>query len=451
MIQIETFRHAKEMARLPLGNSWKRAYLYWADTKRQWESAHNSAKITEIPGAMSAPKYSLFDLKRHLGPLSEDEEAFAQNVKSLFKDIASLNTTLDVTLDCDVDVYETILDMREISALKSAPAKVLDIGPGSGRNMLPFFLSEKFKGVSYVGVESIGLPYTLQNNVASLLRLRDPSIHFQEFIDYKFARQDFPMPTDLPDNSIWHLPLWEAEVLPEGKFDLIICNYVLDELPADDFHRVVDCISRCLAPDGILYCRGGQHRSQIADLYLYGYGTYHGIDITETLLSKGLVAKKAEIISGTLTRVFTNKEADVPAFENEYTEIVNDIPLVTKIQDDFIKGAIEKLVAADTPVVIWGDLGYADYSKFIAPNWNGLNIIGMTNRFVETKGATPFGFPEYPVQDIPDLNAACVIIASNRFHSYLRELYELVDNENLYQRVERFSLPIALIHRDMKD
>ena len=41
--------------------------------------------------------------------------------------------------------------------------------------------------------------------------------------------------------------------VPEGEFDIITCNYVLNVIPLDGEEEVVDKIWNLLAPDGVAY------------------------------------------------------------------------------------------------------------------------------------------------------------------------------------------------------
>jgi SAM-dependent methyltransferase len=447
MIQLETFASAKQIARLELGSNWRTSYLYWSDTKRQWEQSHDSSKPLEIIGGQSAPRYMLEDTRAFVGDLSAEEAQLAKDMAALYGEIGNLQTSLPVVADPEIDILETIIDMRILKQHVSFPCRILDIGPGSGRNMVGLFQSDAGKGSVYAGVESIGIPYHLQNLTAKLLRGRNPDLTFYEFLDYQFARLDQPLDNGLSENAIWHLPLWEAGHLPDRSFDLVICNYVLDELPPDDFGRVMQLIDRCLTPDGIVYCRGSQHRAQIANLYLYGYGTYHGTDISKAMDNARLEPKYAELIGGAFTRIFARPETSFSGGGGKYCEFREDIPLMRMLQEDFTKQALQDLAAANAKVLVWSDVGYADYDRFIAPYWDGLDIIGMTHRLVADEGVTPFGFMEYPLEKIRDLDVDCVIFASNRIYSYHRQLREIV-GDGKFERVRSFSLPIAFAFHD---
>ena len=448
MIQTDTFEHARQIARLLLGSNWKTSYLYWSDTKRQWESSHSSSKAVELIGSQSAPKYTLLDARKRVGGMSSDEQTFVDKFTEFYRDISKLETSREIPVESEIDMLETVTDLRMLADYVLYPCRVLDIGPGAGRNMASLFLEDVRKKSAYVGVEAIGIPYSMQNLAASMLTMRDPDLSFYEFFDYYFDRLDFPISGTLPDGSIWHLPLWEAERLPKGVFDVVICNYLLDELAPDDFDRVMTLISKSLSGNGVLYCRGSQHRSMQSSLYLYGHGTRHGRDITGTILSLELKLVFDDTEGGIMTRIFARTDSNVPMKKCKYGDIQDDMTLVECVQKDFIKERLDELTNSRAKVMVWGEGGYAEYSRYIAPLWDNLDIVAMTHRMVFSEGVNQFGYREVPVTELVTIDADCIIVASDRFRSIYREIKEMTEGTGKYERVQHYSLPIAFIHRD---
>ena len=119
-----------------------------------------------------------------------DEEKFCKSMRSFNKELAQMISSVKHPVDPQLDIYETIFDMRIINSHINSPRRILDIGPGAGRHMQAAFLNSKLEGNCYVGIESIGLFYHLQNLGASLLCVKNPSIKFFDGIDYQFARED---------------------------------------------------------------------------------------------------------------------------------------------------------------------------------------------------------------------------------------------------------------------
>jgi hypothetical protein len=243
--------------------------------------------------------------------------------------------------------------------------------------------------------------------------------------------------------------LWAESLLPDGYFDLIICNYVLDELSAEDFHKIAAILGRCLADGGIVYCRGGQERAKLRDLYYYGYGTYHGQDITATILSKGLKALECGNIASQMTRFFV-KENDrrIPGDDDRYIGFKEDVPLVERMQKDFVAANINEIAASGKKAFIWGDPGYETYSRFIAPYRDKLNIVGMSHRFAQSKILTGFGITEYPTGDFQSVSPApdVVIIAAMQDLSSLRFIREM-SAPGEFELMRKFNYPIAFAFR----
>lgn len=450
MIPTSTFRHAKELARYPLGPNGKNSFVYWSDVKRQWEESHDSRKILGLIGSQSAAGYKRADLRKVIGSMTRAETALAERFRVFYEKMVPLCTSMPVSPDIEIDWLETVIDLRRLSPLMGRTSRVLDIGPGAARHMVALASSPELRGLSYTGIECIGLPYAFQNVVGCVLARDQGAVSFVEYLDHQFARESFQLPGGLGDNTFYHLPFWETHRLPEKSYDVILCTYVLDEVAPDDFVRLLGIIDRLLAPGGIVYCRGAQERALLANLYLYGYGTHHGQDITRALRGIGLVPTACDLIADTVTRIFERPRPGLaaPIAKGKYASFEQDAPLVEALQQDFLADLVAEIGKKKAKVVVWGDPGYQFYSQYIAPYWDRLNIIGMTQRFAVQRNATGYGYMEYPVADIPSLSPDVVIFASMRFSSYLRELKELTGSSKSFTRVRRFAYPIAAAFRD---
>jgi len=470
MISSEGFKISKDMARLPLGREGRDAYIYLADTKRQWEWSYSSDKAMELIGTQSMAQGCIEVIKDYLGELSNDEEKFCKSMRSFNKELAQMISSVKHPVDPQLDIYETIFDMRIINSHINSPRRILDIGPGAGRHMQAAFLNSKLEGNCYVGIESIGLPYHLQNLGASLLCVKNPSIKFFDGIDYQFAREDLPDIMQASSDTIYHLPLWMAQALPEKYFDLILCNYVLDELPANDFLEVSKIAGRCLADDGIVYSRGSQQRAMTKDMYLYGYGTFHGQDITKNMLAQGLETKDCQLISSEMTRIFVRSDGEIQQKNAEgYVGFMEDIPLVEKMQSDFISSQIEDLKAAGSTVVVWDDKGYSNYQQLIAPYMEGVNVVGITyysssregsensgirrisemvNKISPTTSSELGALPEIQPEKALELRPDVFIISSVRGNTILKKIQEMFEPEE-YRVVQKFNDPVTFIYREL--
>jgi len=446
MIQNDVLTLSKEKARIPLGPNGIHSYLYWSDVRRQWESANASTKMVEVIGGLSAPRWQLPEVRRWLGALRDPERVLARDLADAYAAIARLATSAAATVDADPDIYETLLDNRVLSEHVRVPCRVLDIGPGAGRHLLNLALNPERHGSVYVGVESVGLPYVLQNLAGSFVSVLAGRIPFADYLDYEFARQEFRIPTDPPAGSVWHLPLWRADLVPDGAFDLILCNYLLDEVSADDFRRIADLIARALAPEGVVYCRGSQQRAMLKDMYLYGMGTFHQQDITRTLLGKGLAVKECRLIASTLTRVLVRRDARSHALPaGGHAALGDDAALVEALQAEFVRGNAEELRTRGLRVAVWGEPGWGEFTRYVAEHLNGVRLVGLTNEHTAQREPTRFGVDVVPPGDLRALRPDAVIIASNRDLHVLRALRELLPEAG-FEEMRRFNHPVAFAY-----
>ena len=450
MIQINAFNMSKQKARLSLASAGtaRDSFVYWGDVKNQWNDSYSSAKILELIESQSVPNYNLPDVQRWLGKLTPQEDEFSKRFTNFYEKLAGMVTSVETSVLSSCDLAETLLDMRVLQNQVEFPCKVLDIGPGAGRHLVNMFLNPYLHDNIYVGIESIGLPYTIQNMIASTICFENERVKFFDCIDYEFARKEFIKIKDISPNSIVHMPLWQDNLLPRKYFDLIICNYVLDEVSAEDFHRITNIISSCLSDNGIVYCRGAQQRASLKGLYYYGYGTFHGQDITKTIISKDMKMVKCEIIASQLTRLFSRKSSK-KNYENDgkYTHLEADLPLTEELQKDFIAANINELEGSGKKVLIWGEPGYEFFSKYIKQYRDKLNIIGLMTRYAHSKVKTSFGFDEHPTSDFATLSPDVVIITSMRDVSILRQIREMASPEE-FKLMRKFNYPIAFVYRN---
>jgi len=451
MIQTRAFQHAKEMARYPLGPNGKERFVYWSDVKRQWEDSNDGRQIARLIGSQSILADKRGDLNNWLGGLDDAEKELGVAFHKFYENLVGVLTSLPITPDIEIDWLETLVDMRLLAARLNSGSRVLDLGPGAGRHMVAFALAPQLAGLSYAGVEAIGLPYVLQNAAGSILARDRAGLSFSDYLDYQFAREPFVFEQTLNAGAFLHLPLWEAHRLPERSFDLILCTHLLDELAPGDFTDMLGLIEKLLAPGGSVYARGSQERALASTRYLFGYGSFHGQDITKAFLDIGLVPVECELVSDTLTRIFVRPppgEAQPRVLENPISAFASDVELVETLQRRFLDDVVGELERKQARVLVWGDPGYEVFSSYFAPYRDRLNIVGVTQRFAVQNSPTALGCVEYPVSEIAALSPDAVIFASPRLDSYVRELREAALRSGEYRRVRHFCHPIAVAFRE---
>jgi hypothetical protein len=284
----------------------------------------------------------------------------------------------------------------------------------------------------------------MQNLAASYLTVQNPDITLYEEMDYSAAREDYVIPANLPAGGIFHLPLWKNDLILDGVFDLIICNYLLDELPVEDFNKVMDILTRCLAPEGVIYCRGSQQRSMFSNLYLFGFGTYHQKDITKAFLSRGFVVKTCDIVADTITRTFVHADSKSHPCENGgYAAIGNDIQLIERIQCDFVTEMVAACKRDNLPVVIYAEPGFEMLNRYLKDHLEEMNVVGITNNHILHQGPLPYGVNQYPLSAVHGLGAKAFFVTALQIKLALREMQEALMPISVSNTIRSFNLPVA--------
>lgn len=450
MIQSHDFNASREIARLPFGRDGRAHFSYVGDLGRRWDSSRPGSKILELIGRFSVDPEKTSLLRTVLGELSSQETALKAQLSEFYSELAKLMTSLPAAPETEADSLETLLDLRLLRDHLRFPCRVLDIGPGVGRHAAALFAPSTAPGTSYVGIESIEAPYLLQNMVGSLLSLRNRAVSFSDYLDCQAARKPFSVPAKLPANSIFHLPLWAAESLPAEAFDLIICNYVLDEVTASDLDRIASIIGRCLAKDGVVYCRGAQQKSMIKDLYLFGYGTFHQQDITRKLLSQNLRTKDVRLVGDTLTRFLVRADSRIhlPA-ASPFVQHREDSALIEALQRDFIQSRVAELRASKSRTLLWMDPDHHATAERLMPELDGVDLCGLTSDHVLHRGPGPFGLTQVPLAEVAKLKPDAVVIAGRRIKLAQRELSDAAGKA---LPIRWFNYPVAFVyHREEPD
>lgn len=447
MIQTSAFRHAKSMARFPIGPAGETSFQYWSDTPRQWEESNDSSKILELIGSQNAEIAKRADLRQAVGAQSPDEIELGRRFADFYAGLRPLVTSLPEEIDCEGDWLETALDLRRLEPYLPTTRRILDIGPGAGRHAVALAMSGALKERNYTGVECMGLHYALQCLIGGRLVGDKLTDGFHDLLDYQFANRPYPLEQASAPGHIGHIPLWEMDRIPDGSVDLILCCYLLDEVAPADFIRQVASINRVLAPGGVVYCRGSQERALRTNLNIYGYGHHHGLDITRALTDIGLIATECDLVADAITRVFVRPAAGqtvTPAAP--FGQYVSDVDLIPALLDVYVNSVVEELAASQARVLVWGKPGYRRFNEVFGPFRDRLNIIGFTRRNAPATTQLADGSFEYPPAAAAALNPDAVLFPTFRLRSYYRELREL-SPPGSYSRLRYFLTPLAVAFR----
>lgn len=167
------------------------------------------------------------------------------------------------------DVYNAI-DANVIVTKAPNCRSVLDFGAGYGR--LGMLLGSLPETERYIAVDCVEQSYLLQNLVLDSIFAEG----LCEYFDTAFAGQKFEFESG---KSIFHLPSWRWDLVPENSVDVVSAVFVLPEINEFALRDFVSNSRRVLAPGGCIYLK--DHLYQRKDSNHQGG---HRLD-TEQLLS----------------------------------------------------------------------------------------------------------------------------------------------------------------------
>jgi len=186
------------------------------------------------------------------------------------------------------------------------PKRVLDFGAGYGRQMN---LWSRVADLTYVAVDSVELPYTLQ------------SFYFTQFSlpVYEYATGHSNVVGG--ESGIYHIPTWRTDLLPDAFFDLVICTQVLQEIPASLVDTAIHTFKRCVKPGGAVYVRDHGLATQ----------SMHNVDVNAAFCKNGFVLEFCPYVRDHLwwlksefhpdlhgiPRVFRRLDPSYPVFDSQ--------------------------------------------------------------------------------------------------------------------------------------
>jgi len=186
------------------------------------------------------------------------DEKVVSNIKDKFNLL--IKAALD---DCEDSRYRGFLEKYEPQIISHYTAidykfqnitgkdisNILDFGSGIGRQAFHWCSQA---GINFVSVDATESLYLLQNKVYSLLfpdKLREYFYEPQRFLqDNFFASRD----------TLYHLPTWRLDLLPDKYFDMITCVQVLQEISKETLHYVLSQFRRIIKKGGFLYIRDNE-------------------------------------------------------------------------------------------------------------------------------------------------------------------------------------------------
>ena len=168
------------------------------------------------------------------------------------------------------DVYNAI-DAHVIVSRAPSHRRVLDFGAGYGR--LGMLIGSLPDTERYIALDCVEQSYMLQNLVLDAIFAEG----LNEYFDAAFAGQQFAFDSE---KSIYHLPSWRWDLVPDSSVDVVSAVFVLPEINEFALRDFIENCRRSLAPGGCIYLK--DHLYQRKDSNHQGG---HRLD-TETLLAE---------------------------------------------------------------------------------------------------------------------------------------------------------------------
>jgi SAM-dependent methyltransferase len=134
---------------------------------------------------------------------------------------------------------------------------VLDFGSGSGRQLNLWSQDPNLQ--TFISIDAMPQNYCMQNLYYQLIGV--------DLIEYVWQEQQFEIKNS-PNKTVFHLPSWRLETIPDNFVDLIISVQVLGELRPEMTDYVIAQFQRILVPGGVLYVRdhGKRHNPNKVDI-----------------------------------------------------------------------------------------------------------------------------------------------------------------------------------------
>jgi hypothetical protein len=257
-----------------------------------------------------------------------------------------------------------------------------DFGPGSGRTLIAlicFFKLGYIKNFNYIAHEGSTVHIIYMNlmiNFFSAVYSND-SIKFGSYTalhnrDIKRKNSDI----NLFLNSLWSKNKFENE-----EAAVIFVNDFFDQISKFDFENSLKVIKNILNDNTIIYLKGGIEKSNLKNLYLFGYGTYHGENIEINIkkhLNVNCISSSLELDK--VVRIYSKIKNPsvlntISISHQESDKFEND----EEILKCFNQLLLQKSINAQDKLVIWSDEDLNIYNNFVKEIINENNILAFTS------------------------------------------------------------------------
>lgn len=183
-----------------------------------------------------------------------DEKIFAH---PLFREYENLTDNLSFTNYAVYNAQDYFFQTLTSRMFGKKISTVLDFGSGSGRQLNLWSQHQDLQ--AFISIDAMPQSYCMQNLYYQLIGL--------DLIEYLWKEQHCEVKT-YPDKTVFHLPSWRLDTIPDNFVDLIISVQVLGELRPEMTNYVIAQFHRILVPGGVLYVRdhGKRHNPNNVDI-----------------------------------------------------------------------------------------------------------------------------------------------------------------------------------------
>lgn len=405
MIDSAVFKASRDAARAKLDAEVARdSFGYFIDIANEWETYRSPEEMLNYMGIHKTHEAQFPEIAMDLGPLSDEEVAWARRYVEFFNRLARMVATTGYRPEFQFDLAETAFDWRNVRSFIDLPARILDFGAGSGRQCVSAFLHNSDN--IYAAVDATLAAYTLQNLVFSFMDAMLPEAKFIDYLDLETARLPYPDISNASAGDRFHIPGWfEADPLPARFFDVILACHVHNELSKWDFMRLMNAVVKGLSDDGIFYVR-----SELGVRFPKNYFDtldMHAIDMVTLLREHDIVPVFCKYECAFQTTVFARKGSShyekamaSEIRETDFTEIENSTEMSIRAGQHFTTRNMEWAGKTGKRTAILGH-GFDIYFKLIEP---GLDLIPDKLIFTEAEAmASDKAFKRKVKDFLPDV------------------------------------------------
>lgn len=404
---------------------------YVSDLQKKWLGSYDAKKLIDI-------FYQDNNLDHEDGKFEElikedsDFNQFYEYFFSISKKIISMIDPEKINEDFFSKITKKLAlhTYKEITLVQyNNISNFYDFGPGSGRILIGLFCFFKMKKISsfnYIALEGSTVHIVYLNILINFLKtyLSDEKnvISSSTIIgdNYKFENN--------LENSAINLKLYSLWSHVEKKFEgnnILFANDYFDQISKFDFNNSLKIIKNLFDNNSLLISKGGVEKSHLKNLYLFGYGTYHGDDIEKNIREKlNLKCVDSQLMLNKITRIYSlNNNSEFLKNKKDINDKSNNLDNDENIITNYNKIFLRENLINESKVLIWSDPDLVIYNKYVKDELQNNNIVGIISEKIN------FDYIDanlnfFPMSKINELKFETMVICSPTPKLALRILNE---------------------------